>query len=136
MWIVKLHQLSTSRYNFSGICPNQLFCDCNWIRTQNHVVLKWTLNHLAKLTKWLSCVLSTYLYGAFDCMFLSCHVRIWQSGKCGFNLKCVRDMTRTYSQLFRHYLNHIYIYIYGSTEIIALVCLMSLAPIHFVVQSK
>ena len=25
---------------------------------------------------WLSCVVSTYLYGAFDCMFLSCHVRV------------------------------------------------------------
>ena len=48
---------------------------CNWTRTQNHLVHKRTLNHLAKLTKWLSCVLSIYLYGAFDCMFLSCHVR-------------------------------------------------------------
>ena len=50
--------------------------DCNWTRAQNHLVRKRTLNHLAKLAKWLSCVLSTYLYGAFDCMFLSCHVRI------------------------------------------------------------
>ena len=25
--------------------------DCNWIRTQNHLVLKGTLNHLAKLAK-------------------------------------------------------------------------------------
>ena len=24
--------------------------------------------------QWLSCVVSTYLYGTFDCMFLSCHV--------------------------------------------------------------
>ena len=45
-------------------------------RTQNNLVLKRTLNHLAKLVKWLSCVLSTYLYGAFYCMFLSCHVRV------------------------------------------------------------
>ena len=52
--------------------------DCNWTRTQNHLVLKRTLNHLAKLAKWSSCVLSTYLYGAFDCMFLSCHVRVWE----------------------------------------------------------
>ena len=50
--------------------------DYNWTPTQNHLVLKRTLNHLAKLVKWLSCVLSTYLYGAFDCMFLSFHVRI------------------------------------------------------------
>ena len=25
--------------------------DCNWTRTQNHLVLKRTLNHLAKLAK-------------------------------------------------------------------------------------
>ena len=50
--------------------------DCNWIRAHNHLVRKRTLKHLAKLAKWLSCVVSTYLYGAFDCMFLSCHVRI------------------------------------------------------------
>ena len=50
--------------------------DSNWIWTQNHLVLKRTLNYLAKLTKWLSCVLSTYLYGAFDCMFLSPYVRV------------------------------------------------------------
>ena len=29
-------------------------------RTQNQLVSKRTVNHLAKLTKWLSCVLSTY----------------------------------------------------------------------------
>ena len=52
--------------------------DCNWTRTQNHWVLKQTLNHLDKGTKWLSVVLSTYLYGAFDCMFWSCHVRIFR----------------------------------------------------------
>ena len=76
----------------------------NWIRTHNHLVHKRTLNHLAKLVKWLSCVVSTYLYGAFDCMFLSCHVRVseWiytlylpecQSGcsclsGCGFESSC------------------------------------------------
>ena len=50
--------------------------DCNWTRTQNHLVLKQTLNHLAKLTKWLS----NYI-------------------ECGFTPKRVRDMTKTYSQL-------------------------------------
>ena len=34
--------------------------DCNWTRTQNHLVRKWTLNHLAKLAKRSSCVWSTY----------------------------------------------------------------------------
>ena len=37
---------------------------------------KLTLNCLAKLAKWLSCVMSTYHSDAFDCMFLSCHVCI------------------------------------------------------------
>ena len=57
-------------------CEIWILRDCNWTRTQNHLVRKRTLNHLAKLTKWLSCVLSTYLYGAFDSMFLSFHVPV------------------------------------------------------------
>ena len=52
--------------------------DCNGTRTNNHLVRKRTINHLAKLAKWLSCAVSTYLYGAFDCMLLSCHVRVWE----------------------------------------------------------
>ena len=53
--------------------------DSNEIQTHNHLVciLVWTLNHLAKLAKWLSFVVSTYLYGAFDFMLLSCH--LWVS---------------------------------------------------------
>ena len=31
------------------------------IRTQNHLVRKWTRNHLPKLAKWLGCVVSTVL---------------------------------------------------------------------------
>ena len=55
------------------------FCrlsDCNWTWTHNHLVCKRILNHLAKLAKWLSCVVSTSLSGAFDCMSLLCHVSI------------------------------------------------------------
>ena len=48
--------------------------DCNSTWTHNHIVHKQTLNHLGKLPKWLSCVASTYLQGAFVCMFFSCHV--------------------------------------------------------------
>ena len=29
-------------------CWNWNFCDCNWNRTHNHLVHKWTLDHLAK----------------------------------------------------------------------------------------
>ena len=49
--------------------------DCNWIRTHNHLVRKRKLNHFAKLAKWLSCVVSTCLYSAFDCM-LSCRIHV------------------------------------------------------------
>ena len=50
--------------------------NCNWTRTHNRLVYKRTPNHLAKLAKWLSCVVSTCLCDAFDSMFLSCHVGI------------------------------------------------------------
>ena len=33
--------------------------DCNRARTQNHLLRKWTLNHLASLAKWLSVHLRT-----------------------------------------------------------------------------
>ena len=48
----------------------------NGSRTYNHLVHQGTLIHLSKLVKRLSCLLSFYLYGPFDCMFLSCHVCI------------------------------------------------------------
>ena len=40
-----------------------LLCSCNGTRTHNHLVRKPTLNHLAKLAKWLSCIVGTNLYG-------------------------------------------------------------------------
>ena len=48
----------------------------NWTRTESHLLRKRTLNHLAKLTKWPGCVLSTYLYAVFYCILLSCHIRV------------------------------------------------------------
>ena len=53
-----------------------LLSDCYGTRTHNHLVRKQALNHLAKLIKCLSCIVSTYLHGSFDCMFLSCHVDV------------------------------------------------------------
>ena len=46
----------------------------NWIRTHIQLNHKWTLKYLVKLVKWLSCVVKTCLYGAFDCMFASFHI--------------------------------------------------------------
>ena len=48
----------------------------NGTQTHKHLVRKRTLNHSAKLAKWLSYVVSTYLYGVLDCMLLSCHVLV------------------------------------------------------------
>ena len=45
--------------------------DWNRTRIHNHSVCKQTLNHLAKLGKWLSCIVSTYLFGTLDCMLQS-----------------------------------------------------------------
>ena len=39
--------------------------DRNGTQIHNHLVYKQTLNHLAKLAKWLSCVGSTYPCSAF-----------------------------------------------------------------------
>ena len=41
------------------------------IWTHDNFVRKQILNHLAKLAKWLSRVVNSYLYGAFDCMLQS-----------------------------------------------------------------
>ena len=49
--------------------------ECNWTRTHNHFVRKPTHNHLAKLTKWLSCVVSTDLYGGFGCFIIMSRTR-------------------------------------------------------------
>ena len=133
------------------------FLACDWTRTHNHWVHKRTLYHFAIMAKWLRCVVSTYLYAAFDCMFLTCQVcvsewirskysqpssMIWPIGpkgwvfvyelsgsgfesscshlnfifqtalhkeffdiqatiECGFTLKWVRHMIRTYNEMHR-----------------------------------
>ena len=59
-----------SQYKYKGDKWPQL--DSN----PQHLVDKGTLNHLATLAKGLSCAVSTYLYGAFDCVFLSCNARV------------------------------------------------------------
>ena len=78
-------------------------CDCNCTRTQNHLVCKRTLNHL-----WLSVRLRTkwgfrfeYSCSHLNFRFLACFEQkfldIQATKECGFTLKPVRDMTRTYS---------------------------------------
>ena len=57
-------------------CKIWSLSDCKCIWTKNHLLCKRTRNHLAKLAKWWSSVLKTSLCGAFDCIFLWCHVRV------------------------------------------------------------
>ena len=49
--------------NLAKAFKHNTICDSNSIQTHNHLVRKRTLNHFAKLAKWLTCVVSTYLYG-------------------------------------------------------------------------
>ena len=80
------------KYSLFAGDTNQVSCNGTWI--YNHLVRKRTLNHLAKLAKCLSCVVSTYQHFASDCMFLSCHVRVseWihthELSGCGFKSRC------------------------------------------------
>ena len=77
-------ELKKIRFNHNNLTNRNLYfltkannsSDCNWTRTHNHLVHKRAISHLAKPAKWLSGIVNTYLYGAFDCMFLSCHVRV------------------------------------------------------------
>ena len=76
--------------------------DSSESQTHNHLVRKRTFNHLGKLAKWLSCVLSSYLYGAFDCMLSSCHVIImyviimfaYELSGCRFEFRCYHKNSR------------------------------------------
>ena len=72
------------------IVPKRLEHNCNLNQTHNHLVHNQSLNHLVKLAKWLSCVVSTYLYGAFDCMFLSCNVRVSERINALYSAECPR----------------------------------------------
>ena len=67
--------------------------DCNWTRTQNHLVLKWTLNHLAKRAK---CSLSVRLSGSG-----------FESSSSHFNI-CVLSQCMVYWILFQNRNTFIY----------------------------
>ena len=63
-----------------------LFCDCNGTQTHNHLISKRTLNHLTKL--------SSDMAPASSKEFLDIQATV----ECGFTLKLVRDMIKTYNQ--------------------------------------
>ena len=49
--------------NLAKAFKHNTICDSSGIQTHNHLVPKRTLNYFAKLAKWLTCFVSTYLYG-------------------------------------------------------------------------
>ena len=59
--------LNTKQLLVRKKCDNWSLSDSNRIRNHNHLLVrKRTINHLAKLGKWWSCILSSFLYSAFD----------------------------------------------------------------------
>ena len=78
--------------------------DNNGIWIHNHLVCIRILNHLAKLAKWLNCVVSIYLYWAYSQMHcidkylqhssiiwpvrLNGWVFIYELNGCGFEFSC------------------------------------------------
>ena len=61
-----------NKHNISSLTDS----NCNGTQTHYHLIRKLTLIYLPRLAEWLTCAVSTYLYDAFDCVFLSCHIRI------------------------------------------------------------
>ena len=53
----------------------------NWTRTQNHLVRKWTLNHLASLARWLSvCLWTKWFWIRVQLQSLQLHIpRLFQA---------------------------------------------------------
>ena len=43
-----------------------------------HLAFKQTIKRLASLAKCLRCIVRYYFHGTFNCMLLSCHVRVWK----------------------------------------------------------
>ena len=96
VWWIWLHAFTMSRKNFT-VNPHSIVClnvkellvrsrhhiwnlgKNNETSTQTHLICKRTLNHLAKLAKWLRNVVTTYVYSVFDCILFSSHVRVLES---------------------------------------------------------
>ena len=70
----------------------------NRIQTHNHLVHKQMLKPSVRPAKWFSCVVSTYLYCAFGCFFLSCHIWVseWIYTLVCLNVKELLSWTRHY----------------------------------------
>ena len=69
IWLNVKELLARSRCHIWSLSKSNL------ILTHNYLARKGILNHLVKLTKWLSCVLSTYVLVVFGSILL-CY-RVW-----------------------------------------------------------
>ena len=58
-----LRDASLEFCNLAKTFKHNTICDSNGIETHNHLVRKRTLDHFAKPVKWMTCVVSAYLYG-------------------------------------------------------------------------
>ena len=65
-------------------CKIWCLSDCNLTQNHNPLVHKWTLSHLAKLAKWLSCVEYLYVW----CIWLHFTVFIYELHGCRFEPTC------------------------------------------------
>ena len=71
--------------------------DRNGIRTHNHLVCKWTLNHLQTKWLWVQIPLLSLKLQISRLFRTKSSLTFRQLLECGFTLKCVRDMIITYS---------------------------------------
>ena len=106
-WYLWCHFFRILVRGFSSLFSNPIIDDCNGIRTYNHLVRKWTLNHLANMAKWLSCVVRIYLYGAFDCMLLPCHLRVSQSESTLYSCLNVKELFAPYYRVWIDFKKHV-----------------------------
>ena len=83
------------------------WCDCNGIRTHNHLVRKQILNHLAKqasVVKWLRVRLRTkWLWVRIPLQSSKEFLDIQATIECGFTLKGVRDTIWTCNRFLMPY---------------------------------
>ena len=84
---------------------SEVLSDSNEIRTNNHLVRKGTLNHLAKLVSWLGCYLNLRYGACFD------QGLPWHSGK----LMWIHSETRTWHDNNIHVRRYIYNCLFYST---------------------
>ena len=56
-----------NRHDISSLTDS----NCNGTRTHYHLIRKLAIIYSPKLAEWLTCAVRTYLYDAFDCVFLS-----------------------------------------------------------------